>query len=101
MEAGLARMSVGVIGSARSLIAVRTRTSTRCALRKRRLLDSLSWWFDLVLSEGKVYVPPPADPRYSSLCVMEPGAGYMIHMTSGGRLVYHGSAAPPTQAGAP
>ncbi len=59
-----------------------------CTEQIATALASLAGMYDLVLSETGTYAPPPSDPRFNTLTAMEPGEGYMIHMTASGTLTY-------------
>ena len=51
-------------------------------------LSSIAGKYDLVLGELGTYAPPPANPAFNTLTHLEPGRGYLTHMTQAATLVY-------------
>ena len=51
-------------------------------------LSSIAAKYDLVLGELGTYAPPPANPAFNTLTRLEPGRGYLTHMTLAGTVVY-------------
>lgn len=58
------------------------------ALEIARALITITGRYDAVLGEQGSYRPPPAAPAPNPLTQLEPGRGYMAHMTQPGLLVY-------------
>ncbi len=54
------------------------------------VLASVGGKYDYVLGETGTYAPPPANPAFNTLAVLEPGKGYFIRMTQPAELVVRG-----------